>query len=256
MTKIARKYDFSDGMKVKDFHLDDEFNNLVDGHNAQDDQITDRYTKTEVDSRINAVSKTLTIQTGAAFPAGPYNEGQMFWRSDEKKMYAWSAATGQFEPVLAQGPGSGLNADMVDGKHAADLETKTNSGYFFDNTTPFPANTTVTKRVPLGGPYKQGRALFHLGTTGATGAVVFFTTDSAEGSSYSNGPGSTYTPEYRSKKGSGRVQGVGQVVTASGLVFLDSVYIDSATNELVIVINNTFTSAFTANYGCQWEVIG
>jgi hypothetical protein len=56
------------------------------------------YTETEVDNKLNNATFTKTVQAGTAFPAGPYNDGQEFYRNDLKILFVYDVLSNAWLP--------------------------------------------------------------------------------------------------------------------------------------------------------------
>lgn len=108
MTQISRKYDFVAGTKIKSQEMDDELNSLVSANNSLDVDVQNRYTKAEVDAKINNATKTATIESGTAFPPAPYNDGQLFYRNDLDTLYVYDGGSAAWLPVVP------VQAEFVD----------------------------------------------------------------------------------------------------------------------------------------------
>lgn len=72
MGQKSRKYDFQPGQKVFSNQIDEELNQLIDGHNEQDNQITSLNTRvsaneTNITTNTNNIS---TLQTGKTDKTG------------------------------------------------------------------------------------------------------------------------------------------------------------------------------------------
>lgn len=171
MTKVARKYDFTDGTKVHDYHLDDEFNNLVDGVNSLDDELLKIQSTTDGDSGADFVKATpLTPESGDTVQSNlEYTLGQIQGVSQggiadgsvtETKLAA--AVVAKLNPTDQQllakilnvdGAGSGLDADLLDGKDSARFvvsskllyrpPNSTQSGLAYGNGRVYKYNPTV-----------------------------------------------------------------------------------------------------------------
>jgi hypothetical protein len=103
MSQTQRQYDFANGNKLQDFHLDDEFNNLVGAHNTLDTDVQGHkdssdhderyYTKSQTDEEINKAvvsgSQSKVIETGNVLPTSP-TLGQKFFKSDSEQEYIYA----------------------------------------------------------------------------------------------------------------------------------------------------------------------
>lgn len=101
MTQISRKYDFVAGTKIKSQEMDDELKSLVSANNSLDVDVQNRYTKAEVDAKINSAAKTATVEAGTVFPAELYVNGQVFYRSDLDTLYVYDSGSAAWFPVIS-----------------------------------------------------------------------------------------------------------------------------------------------------------
>jgi hypothetical protein len=132
MAQISRKYDFTAGTTARSAQVDDEFNQLVANDNEQDTRIEDRYTKAQVDEKVNKATASNVILAGDTLPTGSYADGQPFYHNVEKNLYIYHAASATWNVSIpasqiltllktVDGAGSGLDADLVQGISGANM---------------------------------------------------------------------------------------------------------------------------------------
>jgi len=161
------------------------------------------------------------------------------------------------------GAGSGLDADLLDGKQASAFMNNTKAYGYVSYTDSIAAGATLTKNIALGGNYKHGKAVVMSQGTFGSGLMAFFGTDNLKTMAVGNANGSA-TSNYGSawsRRAVGRVSSkydtntaytYGTNVLGTGKLGIDELYI-SGTN-LVIVFRNYDTAALNLNCGIDWEV--
>jgi len=125
------------------------------------------------------------------------------------------------------------------------------NGVWSDNTTVIGINSTYTKRIPLGFAARKGRFFAHK-ANGEDGIFARFTTDPNESVAIYADDGATAGSGMYSKAVTGRLSYSGMFGTS---ILITDAYIDSTTNDLVILFKNGSTSATsTLNVRVLWEV--
>ncbi len=163
----------------------------------------------------------------------------------------------------ADGAGSGLDADLLDGKDSAAFM---NNNKVYGNVTytdSIAAGSTLTKNIALGSSYKHGKAVVLSSGNIKSGLMAFFSTDSSKTMVVGNGNG-TAVQNYGiawTRRVIGRVANkydtdsyttFGTNVAGHPDLGIDEMYI-SGTN-LVIIFHNHGPDSRSLNCTVDWEV--
>jgi hypothetical protein len=105
MAQVQRLYNFANGTKSDAEQVDAEFDNLIQGVNTLDVELSTHkssgdhdsryYTKSQTDTRINNavanVQASKFVETGTSFPSSP-TKGQTFYHETEKQFYIYDGS--------------------------------------------------------------------------------------------------------------------------------------------------------------------
>lgn len=86
MGKLIRLYTFRNGEKADGGEVQQEFNNLLDGHNLLDDEVNER-----INNAITASEEGRLIQIGTSFPSTP-SAGLEFYHTGYGQHYVYDGA--------------------------------------------------------------------------------------------------------------------------------------------------------------------
>lgn len=200
------------------------------------------------------------VQILQAWPGTNGGEAYLYIRSSRD---SGADVFGPWRKVWSEnndGAGSGLDADMVDGKHASDFQSNTKVYGNVTYTDSIAANSTLTKTIALGGTYKHGIAIIKSNSSDTNSIMTFFCVDNLKTKvvGYYNGSTPRFATWCRESLGqitkNTRTNDYGLGVSASGNPLIDILECYISGTNLPIQFNNFSTSAASLNCTIYWEV--